>query len=128
MSARKYDYRYTLADLDAIVERSCLSGFRHGNGYISGTTVRVAREDFDTDPDQETKNAVFDHLVVGANCLGPLVTHVKVLEAKVTLAEQMVEDVELLMQWCVKNVNKWDFPQYDALSRSLDKFKENGHD
>ena len=32
--------------------------------------------------------------------------------------------VESLMSWCVKNVNKWDFPQYDNLSYANTKMAE----
>lgn len=39
-------------------------------------------------------------------------------KAMEVLAE-LVEGCETLMAWCVQNVNKWNFPEYDQLSRSV---------
>jgi hypothetical protein len=34
------------------------------------------------------------------------------------------DSIKALMDWCVKNVNKWDFPQFDNLAYSIDKKNE----
>lgn len=37
--------------------------------------------------------------------------------------EEETEAVQRLMDWCVKNVKKWDFPQYDSLDYWIEKRK-----
>ena len=50
------------------------------------------------------------------------------LEAEVMRLREALEvkhdSVEALMAWCVKNVDKWDFPQYDYLHYAVKKMKE----
>ena len=50
------------------------------------------------------------------------------LEAEVMRLREALEvkhdSVESLMSWCVKNVDKWDFPQYDYLHYAVEKMKE----
>ena len=43
----------------------------------------------------------------------------RILELREVL-EYKHDAVESLMNWCVKNVNKWDFPQWDTLSNAGD--------
>ena len=31
------------------------------------------------------------------------------------------DSVEALMEWCVKHIKKWDFPQYDNVSFAIEK-------
>lgn len=50
------------------------------------------------------------------------------LEAEVMRLREALEvkhdSVESLMPWCVKNVDKWDFPQYYYLHYAVEKMKE----
>ena len=50
------------------------------------------------------------------------------LESEVMRLREALEvkhdSVESLMSWCVRNVDKWDFPQYDYLHYAVEKMKE----
>ena len=50
------------------------------------------------------------------------------LEAEVMRLREALEvkhdSVESLMSWCVKNVDKWDFSEYDYLGYTVKKMKE----
>ena len=41
--------------------------WRHGNGAICCGTLRIARADFDTDPDPEYQREILDYLCASAN-------------------------------------------------------------
>lgn len=43
------------------------SRWRHANGFLMCGTLRIAREDFDTDPDEKFKRLVFDQIVNALN-------------------------------------------------------------
>lgn len=45
-------------------------------------------------------------------------------DALLEALEEETDAVQRLMNWCVKNVDKWDFPQYDNLSCWIEKRKE----
>ncbi|MCB4358477.1 hypothetical protein [Quatrionicoccus australiensis] len=34
------------------------------------------------------------------------------------------DSVDALMTWCVKNVDKWDFPQYDGVGYAIEKMRD----
>ncbi len=45
-----------------------LSGeWRHNNGYICCGTLRIAVQDFDTDPSEERKKLILDWMVAALN-------------------------------------------------------------
>ena len=46
------------------------------------------------------------------------------LEKAQTALELESDAIEALMRWCVKNVDRWDFPQYDSLSYAVEKRRD----
>lgn len=44
-----------------------MSEWRHNNGFLIKHTMRVAKEDFDTDPSDDYKKEIFDYLCEAAN-------------------------------------------------------------
>lgn len=40
----------------------------------------------------------------------------------VEIVSDLAESLDILMKWCVANIQKWNFPQYDIASRALTNF------
>ena len=73
--------------------------WRHNNGYLIKHTMRIAKEDFDTDPSDEYKKETFDYLCEAANNYEEQKTRIDKLEKVVEKATRAMKEAKVEPCW-----------------------------
>lgn len=89
--------------------------YRHNNGYIMKGGTRIAREDFDTNPTKEYKDAEFDYICEAANNYRQVLADLhKIKKALQASEDPFYDGMKILNKYNteVVNINNEDYDVY----------------